>query len=87
MIEIEYGRDFLHSVKKIPREAQEKLDDLLGILCVNPYDPRLHAKQLAEDMDGYFSFRIMRDWRVLYDFRTHVVIRLLRVKHRKDAYR
>ena len=87
MIEIEYGRDFLDSAKKIPREAQIKLDGLLNVLSSNPFDSQLHTKRLIGILDGYFSFRISRDWRAIFCFRTRLIIRLLRIKHRKDAYR
>ena len=87
MIKIVYGRDFLNSVKRLPRDIQEKLDSLLGLLTHNPYDSRLHIKKLHGDLVGYLSFRITRDWRVMFQFVDPDTVMLMRAKHRKDIYR
>lgn len=87
MIRIVYGRNFIQSVKSLPGDTQEKLDQLLGLLAHNPYDSRLHTKKLHGDLAGSLSFRITRDWRVMFQFTEPETIVLLRAKHRKDIYR
>lgn len=85
--EIVYGKGFLADVRRLPVEAQRKLADLLVILSDNPFDPRLHTKPLAAPLHGKFSFRIMRDWRVGFEFLTQTDIRLLVADHRSTVYR
>ncbi|MBI4435105.1 type II toxin-antitoxin system mRNA interferase toxin, RelE/StbE family [Candidatus Uhrbacteria bacterium] len=87
MIRIQYGREFLHSAKQLPKQIQSKLDRLLSVLAHNPYDSQLHTKKLHGELVGYLSFRITRDWRVMFQFLEPDSILLLRVKHRKDIYR
>ena len=73
--------------RRLPREAQNKLANLLPLFKENPFDPRLHSKPLAEPLRGLFAFRITRDWRIIFKFLAPREILLLRVKHRKDIYR
>ena len=87
MIRIQYGETFLRSVSGLPKNIQIKLDALLGLLAHNPYDSRLHAKKLHRNLIGYLSFRITRDWRVMFQFTDPETILLLTAKHRKDIYR
>lgn len=86
MMQLVYHRNFLKSAKKLPKAQQQKLAKLLEIFKVNPFHPSLHAKRLSVDLAGVLSFRITRDWRVIFQFREPQTIQLLRVKHRKDIY-
>lgn len=36
---------------------------------------------------GFYSFRITRDWRVIFQFENPEVIKLIEMGHRKDIYR
>lgn len=87
MIEILYNREFLKSAKKLPQIQQEKLSELITFLEENPYDPRLHTKHLSGLLSGLLSFRVTRDWRVIFQFIDNTTIQLIRVAHRKDVYR
>ena len=87
MIRIQYGRDFLRSAKELPKNIQVKLDGLLVLFAHNPYDSRLHTKKLHSELIGFLSFRITRDWRVMFQFLDPESVVLLRAKHRKDIYR
>ncbi|OGL99469.1 hypothetical protein A2318_01730 [Candidatus Uhrbacteria bacterium RIFOXYB2_FULL_45_11] len=87
MMRIEYGNKFLKSVQKLPFEQQEKLDALLEVFSANPYDTSLHTKKLTGTLTGFFSFRISRDWRVIFSFIDPVTVRVVLAKHRKDIYR
>ena len=81
------GTKFSVSAARLPAAMQRKLAESLSVLAQNPYDSRLHTKALSGNLDGIFSFRLSRDWRVLFAFQTFHCIQLLRVKHRKDIYR
>ena len=84
---IVYHRNFLKSARKLPETEQIKLAELLEILKQNPFHPLLHTKRLTKELSGFLSFRITRDWRVIFQFTNAATIQLLRVKNRKDAYR
>lgn len=87
MIRIVYGRRFLASVQKLPKYIQVKLDRLLVLVASNPYDSRLHTKKLHGEFIGYLSFRITRDWRVMFQFAEPDQLILLVAEHRKNMYR
>ncbi|PIQ68735.1 MAG: hypothetical protein COV91_02550 [Candidatus Taylorbacteria bacterium CG11_big_fil_rev_8_21_14_0_20_46_11] len=87
MMRIFEGPRFEKGLARIPRSVQAKLASLLEILRGDPFDVRLHTKPLEEPLRGFFSFRIARDWRVLFRFLDSQEILLLGVKHRKDIYR
>ena len=86
MIRVVYGAGFPGSAEKLPRKQQQKLAALIGLLQHNPFHPKLHTKQLVGDLSGFYSFRITRDWRVVFQFHDPETIQLLRVRHRKDVY-
>jgi len=87
MMQIGYGRNFLSSVKRLPKNVQIKLDQLLSVVAVNPYDHRLHTKKLHGHFIGCLSFRITRDWRVMFQFTSPNHLILLTAQHRRDIYR
>ena len=87
MMQIQYGNKFLKSVQKLPVVQQEKLDALLECFSENPYAASLHSKKLTGSFTGFFSFRISREWRVIFYFIDPTIIQLVLTKHRKDIYR
>lgn len=86
MIRVVYGPRFLKSVRALPKAQQKKLASLLVVLSRNPLDPRLHAKRLSGELAGFHSFRITRDWRVLYQFVDPTTIQLILAAHRREVY-
>ncbi len=84
--EIIYDKDFSKDVQKLPNEARDKLAFLITILEENPFDPRLHTKPLNAPLRGMFSFRITRDYRVGFQFRTSHLIQLLAADRRDKIY-
>lgn len=84
--EVLYDGDFLKDVRRLPGECQEKLSELLEIIRYDPFDPRLHTKPLAAPLQGLFSFRITRDWRVGFKFKTREAIQLLAADRRDKIY-
>lgn len=87
MIRVSYHTNFLKSAKRLPRVQQVKLPRLIELLRENPFHPLLHTKRLTQELTGFLSFRITRDWRVIFQFLAPTTVQLLRVKHRSDAYR
>lgn len=86
-MKIVYTPAFLKSAKRLPIKTQTKLDNLAVLLAENVYHPLLHTKQLSGNLAGLYSFRITRDWRVIFNFLDPETIQLLRVANRKDIYR
>ena len=87
MMDLVYRDEFLRSARAIPVSQQRKLARLLELFRAHPFHPQLHTKRLSGPLLGLFSFRITRDWRVMFQFHTPETIHLLRVVHRKDVYR
>ncbi|OGZ31801.1 MAG: hypothetical protein A3H02_01980 [Candidatus Niyogibacteria bacterium RIFCSPLOWO2_12_FULL_41_13] len=87
MIKITFGANFLKSAKKLPKKQQEKFAALLEILQKNPFRPGLHTKSLTGKLAGFYSFRITREWRVIFQFLNPDKIKLLEIGHRKDIYK
>lgn len=85
--EIAYDKDFLKDVRKLPIECQKKLADLLEILQDDAFDLRLHTKPLSPPLQGLFSFRIVRDYRVGFKFKLNHVIQLLAADRRDRIYK
>jgi addiction module RelE/StbE family toxin len=86
MISIVYAGSFLRSCKKLPESQQDKLSKLLEIPQNNPFHPKLHTKSLAGPLAGFYSFRITRDWRVIFQFLDPERIKLAGTGHRRDIY-
>ena len=84
---IEYDRAFLKEVKKLPSPQKKLLVQKIALLSGNPFDSRLHTKQLSTPLEGIFSFRITREYRVLFRFIDAEKIFIFSVKHRKEVYR
>ncbi|MFY9462532.1 MAG: hypothetical protein WAP51_05040 [Candidatus Sungiibacteriota bacterium] len=83
---IVYDKDFLRDVRKLPAVCQQKLAELIEILQEDPFDPRLHTKPLSAPLQGTFSFRITRDYRVGFKFRETYAIQLLAADRRDKIY-
>ena len=87
MLKVVYGKNFLKSAHSLPKETQNKLAKLIKIFQDKPFHPLLHTKHLTGELTGLLSFRITRDWRVVFQFISSDVIQLLRIAHRKDIYK
>ncbi len=87
-MEIVYSQDFIKSARSAPKVIQRKLAALLEVLKANPFYSKLHTNPLVGKLKGFYSFRITRDWRVIFSFRNHQsIIFLIDIAHRKDIYR
>lgn len=87
MIRIVYAPRFLKSAKRKPNNIQRTLANHLSLLQKNPFHPRLHTKRLSGSLAGFLSFRVSRDWRVVFQFLDAQTVKLLRAADRKDIYR
>lgn len=87
MIQVNYTKHFLKSSKKLPEKTKVKLAKLLETLQKNPFHSVLHTKPLTGRLAGFYSFRITRDWRVIFCFIKPDVVKLVTIGHRKDIYK
>lgn len=86
MYKVTFTKTFVSHFKKLPRSVQIKADSLASFLAVDFRDTRLHTKKLHGNND-WFSFRVGRDYRVVFMFEDGETIKLLDVRHRKDIYK
>lgn len=85
--ELLYDKDFLKDARALPTTQQNKLADLLEIFQDQPFHPLLHTKPLGAPLQGMFSFRVTRGYRVGFKFDTSHTIRLLATGHRNTFYK
>jgi len=87
MYKLVFGGHFLRSAEKLGGKLKPKLKSSLDTLSENPFHPALHTKSLSGKLSGYHSFRLSRNYRVIFKFISDHTIYLLRVGDRKDIYR
>ena len=68
MNNVVYDRDFFKSSRGLPIASRRKLAGLIVILRQDPFHSLLHTKYLKGHLSGLLSFRITRDWRVIFMF-------------------
>lgn len=68
MVQIVYNKNFLKSAACLPKETQIKLAKQIEVIREKPFLPKLHTKYLTGELAGLLSFRITRDWRVIFQF-------------------
>ncbi|OGD24222.1 hypothetical protein A2Z10_02910 [Candidatus Azambacteria bacterium RBG_16_47_10] len=86
-MDIVYSKEFIKSAQVIPKHIQRKLADSLEFVKRDPFHLVLHAKPLSGVLKGFYSFRVTRDWRVIFYFRNSQVVFLVEIAHRKDIYK
>lgn len=86
MFLVTYTKTFAKHFKTLPRSTKVKTDELTALLVIDFRDSRLHTKKLALE-DDIYSFRVGRDYRVLFVFDSGKEIKLIDIQHRKDIYK
>jgi mRNA interferase RelE/StbE len=85
MFAIEYSREAVRALARMPRPAAERIRSKIEALATDPDAPNNNVKKLI-DRPG-FRLRV-GDWRVIYEIeRDRVVILVLTVAPRGGAYR
>ena len=87
MIRVYYAKKFHKQVKSLPIAQQRKLAQLIELLRQDSNNSQLHSKRLQGGMKNLLSFRITRDWRVIFRFFESNSVEIMEVEHRKDIYR
>ena len=81
VIEIE---DFKGKLEKLPNNIVKLYSKQKSIFEVSWLDARLHTKKLI-GVNGY-SFRVTRNYRVLFYFQDDETVVFVDIGHRKDVY-
>ena len=82
--QIEWKASALREIKRLDRHVVPRIIGAIEQLRDNPFPPEVRKIQ-----GGKHSYRIrVGDYRVIYEVsRSRVLIQIVRVRHRKDAYR
>lgn len=82
-----FGEGFLASVKKLGKKIILKVSENLKLLQQNLFNSKLHTKPLHGKLAGFYSFRIGRDYRIIFRFLNNRTILLITASHRKEIYK
>ncbi len=72
MLEIEYADEFERRYSELPVSIQKKAEKQERLFRENPFYPTLHTEKLVPKSRAYWSFRIDRQYRVIFDSSTVV---------------
>jgi len=87
MHELIFGGQFLKSAEKLDKRIKPKLKSSLDVLAENPFHLKLQTKSLSGKLSGHYSFRLGKDYRVIFKITSDNTVFLLKVGNRKDIYR
>ena len=84
MYEIYFKKSAVKELKKIPKKDQTSITAAIKALASNPH-PQGHKKLIGDNI----TYRIrIGNYRVIYDlYDTKLYIEIIRIRHRKNAYR
>jgi mRNA interferase RelE/StbE len=82
--QIEWKPSALHELKRLDRQMIGRIIKGVESLSTNPFPPGIKKLHGSEHT---YRLRI-GDYRVIYEvFTSHLVVEVVRVRHRKDVYR
>lgn len=82
-----YSADFEKAAMRLGKIVLRRLEKALDLLVIDPFDSRLHTKALAGPLRGFYSFRLGRDFRVIFIFADMRTIQLLKIAKRAEIYK
>ena len=87
MYTVVFGKRFIALSRKLPKELKSKLKKNLDLLSRDPFHSLLHTKPLTGKLAGFYSFRLGRDYRVIFCFIDNNTVILIRVMPRGKVYK
>jgi len=87
MIEIEYTDEFKDQYFELPVAIQRKAERQEARFRENPFYPSLHTEKLVPKQRAIWSFRIDRQYRIIFRFLTKNRVVLLAVGPHHRIYR
>lgn len=83
---VEFDAAAAKELRKLDRQAQQKILRYLRERIATEEDPRRFGKPLTRNLAGLWRYRI-RDYRVVCNIENDkLVVLIVRVAHRKDVY-
>ena len=67
-LNIHYTSDFRKSYRRLPNRIQDIIDRKDALFREIPFHPSLRTHKLHGPLAGLWSFRITREYRVLFEF-------------------
>jgi mRNA interferase RelE/StbE len=82
--QIEWKESALREIKRLDRKAIPRILAVVETLAPDPFPPGVRKLK-----GGQCTYRLrVGDYRIIYEvFESRLVIEIVRVRHRKDAYR
>ena len=84
-MQIFYKSTFQKDFVKLPEKIQAIFYQRLEFLKENIFHPYLHAKRLSGKWQGFYSFRLTRNYRCIFS-KEQNLITLYFISHRKNIY-
>ena len=82
--QIEWKTSAIRELKRLDRSVTSRIVEVVGNLSENPFPP---GRRKLEGGGNCYRIRIS-DYRVIYEVTTeHLLVKIVRVRHRKDVYR
>ena len=86
--QIEFDPDALKELRKLDRPIQIRLLGFLRHRAGALDDPRSIGESLSGDKIGSYWKYLVGDWRIVCDIQDQrIIVRVLRVGHRREVYR
>lgn len=80
--QIQFKKEAEKNLSKIPQDYQNKILAVLAIISKEPF----LGKKLDGKLDGLYSYRVGH-YRIIYKvYKEHLLIIIIRIKHRQGAY-
>ena len=84
---VEIEKKAKRELDRLPINTQERIAEGIGLLGTNPDNPALDIKKLKNDTDADYRLRV-GSYRIKYNRENTIkIISIMRIVHRKDAYR
>jgi len=80
-------KSFLKDANSLPVKIKELLLRQTDIFIIDHHDTRLHTKKLSGKFDGFYSFRLTREFRVIYCFEAKDIAIFVEIGNRKNIYK
>ena len=84
---IHYSSHFIKQFKSLPKKIQTLAVEQEAIFKEDSQDPRLHCKALKGRLKGIYSFRVTRNYRILFTWQTAKDVIFHEIGDRKWIYK
>lgn len=86
-MEIDYVREFRERYSELPEKIKLKAEKQENIFRSNPLHPSLHTEKLSPKSKEVWSFRVDKNYRVIFKFSGKNRVIFLSVGHHHWIYR